>query len=86
MYKYMLLILLLLLLLLPALVLWAIPKTRRATGSGVTAWKTVPFGCALSRRNLGEGRIEYVALRTRRKTRFPPHAAFAVRRQAYCRL
>ena len=36
----------LIVLLLPALVLWAIPKTRRAAGSGVTAWKTVPFGCA----------------------------------------
>ena len=36
----------LIVLLLPALVLWSIPKTRRATGGGVTAWKTVPFGCA----------------------------------------
>ncbi len=35
-----------LLLLLPALVLWAIPKTRRSAGSVVTAWKTVPVGCA----------------------------------------
>ena len=33
------------LLLLPALVLWAIPKTRRSAGSVVTAWKTVPLGC-----------------------------------------
>ena len=32
-------------LLLPALVLWAIPKTRRSAGDTVTAWKTVPFGC-----------------------------------------
>ena len=32
-------------LLLPAVILWLIPKTRRATGSAVTAWKTVPFGC-----------------------------------------
>ena len=30
--------------LLPAL-LFAIPKTRRMTGSWVTAWKTVPLGC-----------------------------------------
>ena len=33
--------------LLPALVLWAIPKTRRSAGGTVTAWKTVPFGCAV---------------------------------------
>ena len=32
-------------LLLPALVLWAVPKTRRSAGDSVTAWKTVPFGC-----------------------------------------
>ena len=32
-------------LLLPALVLWAVPKTRRSAGDAVTAWKTVPFGC-----------------------------------------
>ena len=35
----------LLCLLLPALVLWAIPKTRRSAGDTVTAWKTVPLGC-----------------------------------------
>ena len=35
-----------LLILLPAVVLWAIPKTRRSAGGTVTAWKTVPFGCA----------------------------------------
>ncbi|MBO4648819.1 MAG: hypothetical protein J5806_11760 [Lentisphaeria bacterium] len=35
----------LLFLLLPALVLWAVPKTRRSAGDTVTAWKTVPFGC-----------------------------------------
>ena len=33
------------LLLLPAIILWAIPKTRRSAGSVVTAWKTVPLGC-----------------------------------------
>ena len=33
------------LLLLPALLLWAIPKTRRAGGNTATAWKSVPFGC-----------------------------------------
>ncbi|MBQ9336197.1 MAG: hypothetical protein IJS14_02725 [Lentisphaeria bacterium] len=33
------------LILLPALVLWAVPKTRRSAGATVTAWKTVPFGC-----------------------------------------
>ena len=34
------------LLLLPAIILWAIPKTRRAGGNTATAWKSVPFGCA----------------------------------------
>ncbi|MBR4665157.1 MAG: hypothetical protein IKO93_14925 [Lentisphaeria bacterium] len=34
------------LLLLPAAILWAIPKTRRAGGNTATAWKSVPFGCA----------------------------------------
>ncbi len=29
---------------LPA-ILWAIPKTRRMTGSWITALKTVPLGC-----------------------------------------
>ena len=34
------------LLLLPAIILWAVPKTRRAGGNTATAWKSVPFGCA----------------------------------------
>lgn len=34
------------LLLLPAAILWAIPKTRRAGGNIAMAWKSVPFGCA----------------------------------------
>jgi hypothetical protein len=34
------------LLLLPAAILWAVPKTRRAGGNTATAWKSVPFGCA----------------------------------------